>query len=74
MTEITETIKELTLSLGLIQLLSDIKPIEPQEKIVEYLQTTGIYFLTKRSMSNVKRRRERKSFTLNMFTIALFAI
>ena len=42
MTEITETIKELTLSLGLIQLLSDIKPIEPQEKIVEYLQTTGI--------------------------------
>lgn len=55
MTEITETIKELTLSLGLIQLLSDIKPIEPQEKIVEYLQTTGIYFLTKRSMSNVKR-------------------
>ena len=42
MTETTDNIKELTLSLGLIQLLSDVKPTEPQEKIVEYLKTTGI--------------------------------
>ena len=42
MTETKDNIKELTLSLGLIQLLSDVKPTEPQEKIVEYLKTTGI--------------------------------
>ena len=42
MTETKGELQEFTLSLGLIQLFNDIKPTEPQQKIVDYLKSVGI--------------------------------
>lgn len=42
MTEAKGELQEFTLSLGLIQLFNDIKPVESQQKIVDYVQSVGV--------------------------------